>query len=115
MFLLALLAVPWLVTRIPADYFSYPHRSGASYPRKSQGFRWVWLIAKNVVGVALLFFGTLMLVLPGQGILTLLIALTLLDFPGKFRMQQWLVGRKGVLQSINWVRQRAGQDPLILE
>jgi len=115
MFGLALLAVPPLVIRIPADYFAHPHRSGADYPRRHSWFRWIWLILKNVLGVGFLFFGALMLVLPGQGILTVLIAITMLDFPGKFRLQRWVVSRKGVLDSINWVRKRRGKDPLVLE
>jgi hypothetical protein len=115
MFLLALFSAPLLVTRIPVDYFAYPHRSDAAYPRKYQWFRWIWLILKNVLGYFFLFFGLLMLVLPGQGILTILIAFTLLDFPGKFRLQRWVVTRKGVLSSINWVRQRMGEESLLLE
>ena len=55
-----------------------------------------------------------MLVLPGQGILTILVGFTLLDFPGKFRLQRWIVTRRGVLESINWVRKKAGREPLAL-
>jgi putative transmembrane protein PGPGW len=115
LFLLALLLTPLMVTRIPVDYFAHPHRSDAAYPRNHLWFRWIWLILKNVLGYFFLFFGLLMLVLPGQGILTILIAFTLLDFPGKFRLQRWIVTRKGVLSSINWVRQRMGGEPLQLE
>jgi len=115
MFGLALIAVPLLVLRIPADYFAHPGRDGAKYPRRHLWFRWIWLIAKNLVGLACLFFGALMLVLPGQGILTILIGIMLLDFPGKFRLQRWAVSRRGVLDSINWVRRRAGRDPLVLD
>ncbi len=112
MFVVALVATPVLVTRIPVDYFSHSHRSDAAYPRKHLWFRLVWLVLKNVVGVGLLFFGVLMLILPGQGVLTILIALMLLDFPGKFRLQRWVATRKGVLASINWIRRRRGVDPL---
>ena len=115
MFGLALIAVPPLLIRIPADYFAHPHRSGADYPRRYSWFRWIWLILKNVLGIGFLFFGVLMLVLPGQGILTILIGITLLDFPGKFRLQRWVVSRKSVLDSINWVRKRRGKGPLVLD
>jgi len=110
----ALLAVPVLVTRIPTDYFAHPQRDGARYPRRYRWFRWTWLIAKNVLGVALLLAGILMLVLPGQGILTILLAFAFLDFPGKFKLQRWIVSRNGVLDSINWMRARAGEPPLVL-
>ena len=56
----------------------------------------------------------LMLVLPGQGLLTILLGVTLLDFPGKFRMQKWVISRKGVLDSINWIRAKAHKRPLEL-
>jgi len=115
MFVLTLLAAPLLIIRVPADYFAHPHRSDADHPSRHHWFRWVWLIAKNVVGVAFLFFGALMLVLPGQGILTILISVTLLDFPGKFWFQRWIVTRHGVLESVNWVRHKAGKQALILE
>jgi len=115
MFGLALIAVPLFVIRIPADYFAHPHRSDAEYPRRYAWFRWIWLIAKNILAIGFLFFGVLMLVLPGQGIVTILIGMTLLDFPGKFHLQRWVVSRKGVLDSINWVREKAERLPLVLD
>lgn len=111
---LALIAVPLFVIRIPADYFAHPHRADAEYPRRYSWFRWIWLIAKNMLGAGFLFFGMLMLVLPGQGILTIFIGITLLDFPGKFRLERWAVTRRGVLDSFNWVRKRWGKGPLVL-
>jgi hypothetical protein len=108
----ALVAVPLLVVRIPTDYFAHPHRSDAAWIRKHPWLRLVWLIAKNALGCALLVLGALMLVLPGQGLLTLLIAVALLDFPGKFRLQRWVVTRRGVTESISWIRKKAGRDPL---
>ena len=113
-FVLALIAAPLLVIRIPADYFSHSNRLAAGYLRKHSWFRWLWLVLKNVLGFGFLFLGALMLVLPGQGILTILVGFTLLDFPGKFRLQRWIVTRRGVLESINWVRKKAGREPLAL-
>lgn len=115
MFGLTLLAVPVLVVRIPADYFADSDRSGSSYSPRFPWIRWIWLIVKNAMGVCFLILGLLMLVLPGQGILTILIGITLLDFPGKFKLQRWVVTRKGVLDSINWVRRKREREPLILE
>jgi hypothetical protein len=71
--------------------------------------------AKNVLGVIFLIAGLAMLALPGQGILTIVIGLALLDFPGKFALERWLVTRKAVLNSINWMRRKRGRPPLILE
>ena len=59
--------------------------------------------------------GIAMLVLPGQGILTMLLGFILVDLPGKYRFERWLVTRPLALRSINLLRRRAGHDPLVLE
>ncbi len=53
-----------------------------------------------------------MLVLPGQGIITLLVGLMLLEFPGKQRLLQRVLGQRQVLRAVNRLRQRAGRGPL---
>jgi hypothetical protein len=65
--------------------------------------------------VILIATGILLLVLPGQGILTLLVGLVLLDFPGKYQAERWIVERKYILQSINWIRVKAGEEKLVME
>jgi len=113
--LAALIVVPWIVIRIPADYFDHPRRTGAEWPRGRPWWRWICVISKNLLGGAFFVLGALMLVLPGQGLLTLLIAVALLDFPGKFRLQRWVVTRQGVIDSIDWIRGKAGKDPLVFD
>jgi hypothetical protein len=73
------------------------------------------VLAKNLLGYILIAAGILMLVLPGQGMLTIVAGIMLLNFPGKYKLERWIVSRHQVLQSINWVRRRAGQAPLVLE
>jgi hypothetical protein len=53
-----------------------------------------------------------MLLVPGQGLLTIAVGLMLVDFPGKFRFERWLAVRPPVWRSINWLRKRAGRGPL---
>jgi hypothetical protein len=55
-----------------------------------------------------------MLFTPGQGILTILAGLLLMNFPGKYRLERWLVQRPGVLSSLNWLRTRRGKAPFRL-
>jgi hypothetical protein len=55
-----------------------------------------------------------MLLLPGQGILTILIGLMLLDFPGKRRLERRLVQQPSVWRAINWMRAKAHQPALEL-
>jgi hypothetical protein len=57
----------------------------------------------------LVLLGLVMLVTPGQGILTLLSGLLLMNFPGKYRLEQWLVLRPGILRALNWLRRRRNQ------
>ncbi len=72
-----------------------------------------WL-GKNLLGYLLIVAGIAMLVLPGQGVLTILLGVILVDLPGKYRFERWIVARPLVLKSINRLRQRAGRDPLVL-
>ena len=64
--------------------------------------------AKNVAGVVLLLLGMAMALpgIPGQGILTMIIGLTLIDFPGKRRLERRLIGRPKVLRRLNNLRAR---------
>ena len=55
-----------------------------------------------------------MLVLPGQGILTIIVGLVLMDFPGKYGAERWAVSRGPVLPAINWIRAKAGKPNLIV-
>jgi hypothetical protein len=33
------------------------------------------------------------------------------NFPGKYRLERWLVLRPGVLRALNWLRRRNHQPP----
>ena len=72
-------------------------------------------IAKIIVGVCLLLCGVVMLVLPGQGLLTILIGLSLVPFPGKNKIEQNILSRKSVRFSLNWIRMKANKDPFIFD
>lgn len=109
-----LILVPVLVVRLPADYFAHRGKHRKPWLSVPPILRIFLLILKNILGLILLFAGLFMLVLPGQGILTILIGLTLLNFPGKFRFERWLVTREPVRRSVNWLRRRAGREPLVL-
>lgn len=69
---------------------------------------------KNLAGLGIIVLGVAMLLLPGQGILTILIGLTLLDFPGKRRLEIWFVRRSSILNGINRIRKKARREPLKL-
>ena len=65
-----------------------------------------------MLGAILLLIGAAMLVAPGPGILTILAAVVLLDFPGKRTLEQRFLALPAVLHTVNRIRQRANQPPL---
>jgi hypothetical protein len=112
-FMATLIVVPILVVRIPSDYFSRTRRQHKLWANHHPVVRAMLLIGKNVLGYIFVVAGIIMLVLPGQGIFTILIGIMLLNFPGKYRLERWIVTRRPVLRSINWLRRRAGRAPLV--
>jgi hypothetical protein len=72
-------------------------------------------IAKFFVGVCLVLGGLLMLVLPGQGLITILIGLSLIPFPGKNMMEQKLLSQNSVRSTLNWIRVKANKEPFIFD
>lgn len=112
MFIGTLIALPVLVVKIPEDYFVHEHRDQQAWEHYPPFFRVLLLIGKNLLGAVLVIAGLLMLVLPGQGLLTIFIGLLLVNFPGKYRLEKWLVTRTPVLKAANWLRQKANHAPI---
>ena len=109
----SLLALPVLVARLPVDYFTDPRRHRNRLRQDRPLFYVALRGLKNLVGWALILSGILMLVLPGQGLLTILIGLILIDFPGKYALERRLASNPRILGAINWLRRRSGRDPLL--
>jgi hypothetical protein len=59
--------------------------------------------------------GILMLVLPGQGLLTILVGLMLSDYPGKFKLEKRIIKTNLVLKTINWYRTKSNIPPIIFK
>ena len=113
MFVGTLIAIPIILVRLPADYFDI--RKPRPWMEEHHPIlRVIGHLVKNLVGLVFVFAGLAMLLLPGQGILTILIGLSLLEFPGKRRLEARLVGQQTVLSTINKMRAKFGKPPLIL-
>lgn len=110
--LLTPIAVAWAIVQLPTDYFTREDRRPLSTWDEHRMLRPLFLVAKNLLGFVLIIAGIGMLVLPGQGLLTLVVGLVLTDFPGKFRLERWLATRRPVWRSLNWLRRRAGRPEL---
>ena len=111
-FIVSLLSLPWLVAKIPEDYFASKQRAGTPWKGHFLGLWLLMFAVKNVVGYLLLLSGFLMLFLPGQGILTMLTGLLLMDYPGKFQLERKIALSPTVLSKLNWLRKKANQPPL---
>jgi hypothetical protein len=105
MLLGSMVLVPWLVIRAPQDVFVRT----APPPRGLLALG--VMIARNVFAAVLLVAGFLMLLLPGQGLLTMVAGLCISDLPHKRALMRYLVGRPRVWRSLTWLRARAGQPP----
>ena len=109
-FLLSILLVPVVVARLPVDFFV-----GTPIPfRELSAGRRILRLIKNAIGCVLIFVGVALLFLPGQGLLTILLGVGLVNFPGKHRLQGNLIRRRSIQRLLQWFRKRAGRDPLLL-
>ncbi len=114
-FLGTLIVVPLLLTWMPADYFLHdPEDQEDSWVGQHPALRITVRILKNVLGLVFLVMGIGMLVLPGQGILTILVGITLLDLPGKRKFEVGLLRQKNVHRAVDWLRKKGNRDPLEL-
>jgi archaellum biogenesis protein FlaJ (TadC family) len=109
-----LLAIPVMVVRMPEDYFLYDRAHLREYRRQHPVFRLFSVVLKNILGVAFILAGIIMLFLPGQGVLTILIGITLVSFPRKRALELRLVRKPSVLRALNWMRERGHKPPLRL-
>ncbi|MEP6959400.1 MAG: PGPGW domain-containing protein [Nitrospirota bacterium] len=109
----SLIAIPMILVRLPADYFDTRtprHWMKDHHP----ALRLLGLVVKNVLGVVLLLAGFAMLFLPGQGLLTMLIGVSLMDFPRKRELEAKMVSQPTLLGVINAMRHKFDKPPLKL-
>lgn len=108
MFVGTLVAVPIVICRLPRDI--YVRRR---VPRtRPVGLGAALALVRNLIGIAIVAAGILMLVLPGQGLLTIVIGVALVDFPGKHAVERRLIGHPRVIDAMNALRERFGRPPL---
>ena len=112
-FAVSLISIAVVMVKIPADYFS-SHYQRDFLPDSSWHVRWGAIAIKNVVGVLLVLLGILLSLpgVPGQGILTILLGLIMLDIPGKRPLEARIIQRPSVLKAINRFRARYERPPL---
>ena len=115
-FAISLAIVSFIMVKIPADYF-HKDRPRDLWTDKHPVIRYLGIFGKNLLGVVLVLVGILLSLpgVPGQGFLTILLGIMLLDFPGKRRLEHKIVSRPQVLETINKLRHRFGKPKLVLD
>lgn len=114
-FAISLSVVSFILVKIPPDYFK-EDRSNAFWSARHPAIRVMGIVGKNLLGVLLVVLGIVMSIpgVPGQGILTILLGIMLLDFPGRQELERKIVSQPRVLRSINKLRHRFGKPELEL-
>ncbi len=115
-FSINLAIVSFILVKIPANYFQASH-SRELWKGSSPAIRWLGVILKNALGVLLVALGIVLSLpgIPGQGLLTILLGIMLLDFPGRRKLELKLLSRPQVHNTINKLRHKFGKPPLKLD
>lgn len=111
----SLVGVAFILVRISPTYFQDLHPRDP-WRDRHPALRLTGRIARNLLGTILILVGIVLSFpgVPGQGLLTILIGLMLIDVPGKRRLERRIVGRPKVLRVINRLRRRFGRESLVL-
>lgn len=105
----SVLATPWFVAQLPEDYLLRPESESLQHPVLNL----VITTLRTFIGGTLILLGLLMLFFPGPGIVTLLVGLSVAQFPGKQHLLRFLASRESVFNSLNWMRRRHGKGPML--
>lgn len=110
-FIGSLIAIPWIIGRLPVNYFILHRILVEQRHKRHPVLAKIIFVTRNFVGAFFLFAGIAMLVLPGQGIITILIGISFMDFPGKHRIVDYLIRRPSVIRLLNWIRRKEKKPP----
>lgn len=115
-FVLSLAVVTVVLVKLPANYFHSSHDREFLVERHPV-LRAIGIFAKNLLGLVLVFAGIIMSLpgVPGQGVLTILLGIMLLDFPGKRALETRIISRPRVNSAVNTLRARFDKPPLMLD
>ena len=113
---LSFLAIGIIMVKIPENYCS-SHYQRDFMPDSPFLVRWGATILKNLLGVILVIIGILLSLpgVPGQGLLTILLGLIMIDIPGKRPLEAKIIQRPTILAAINNLRAKYNKPPLVLD
>ena len=115
-FVVSIAVVTLVLVKLPANYFHSSHGREFLVERHPV-LRAVGIVVKNLLGLVLVGFGVVMSLpgVPGQGVLTILLGIMLLDVPGKRGLETRIVSRPRVYGAVNALRARFDKPPLMLD
>ena len=107
--------VSFILVKLPADHFS-KSRKTKFWAGPRPAIHAAKVIGKNIGGLLLVALGIVLSLpgVPGQGLLTVLLGIMLLDFPGRHRLEQKLLSKPSIVNTINRLRERFDKPPLQL-
>ena len=109
--LLSVLGVVWFIAKLPADFFHQPrHHHHLIDPNRYPNLHFIYKTIRNILGLVLILAGIVMLVLPGQGVLTIIVGLIIADFPQKERWLQKAITLRSVQKGLNLIRRKLGKE-----
>ena len=108
--------VSFILVKLPTDYFKKTRKTQLwSGPRPA--LHAAKIVGKNLLGVFLVALGIVLSLpgVPGQGLLTVLLGIMLVDFPGRRSVEQKLLRRPAIKKGITRLRDKFGKPPLELD
>lgn len=99
-----MLAIFIIFSKLPHDYWITRKKKSTSH---GSGLK----ILRNILAAPVFLMGCLMLLLPGQGVLTILLSLMLADFEKKERWLELIIQRKKVRKGLDYIRKKMKSRP----
>jgi hypothetical protein len=110
-FIMSLIAIPAIIKKLPVDYFVNKN----TICQQPWHLRIIKTTVRNTLGIVLICAGLIMLITPGQGLLSILAGVFVSDFPGKRNFERWLVLKPSVKNSLNWIRRKQNCEEFIID
>jgi len=113
MFVISLASMPFIVAQIPIDYFTHQGRHRMSQSNHHPIIRLLLAGLKNILGAILLMAGFIMLFTPGQGLLSILFGLMIMNYPGKYQLECWIIRKPVIFNAVTAMRTKQDKEPLL--
>jgi hypothetical protein len=115
-FVINIALVSFILVKIPADYFK-KNQKNQFWAGPKPALHAAKMIGKNILGIFLVVLGIILSIpgVPGQGLLTILLGVVLVDFPGKRHLERKLLNRQEIVTTIDRLRKKFDKPPLELD